>query len=104
MYFLVFLANRAKKFYGNSGDYHLSIGIEKSRFWALNVIFDLLGPDKGRCPTGTSKPDQKVDPPGGHFGSPVILYLEIVFPTFFDLGTPLSQRKSIWNIEFRYFC
>ena len=50
----------------------LSIGIEKSRFWALFVIFDFLGPDKGRCPTGASKPDQKVDPPGGNFGSPVI--------------------------------
>ena len=72
MHFLVFLANRAKILYGNSGDYHLSIGIEKSRFWALFVIFDFLGPDKGRCPTGASKPDQKVDPPGGNFGSPVI--------------------------------
>ena len=62
MHFLVFLANRAKILYG----------IEKSRFWALFVIFDFLGPDKGRCPTGASKPDQNVDPPGGHFGSPVI--------------------------------
>ena len=72
MHFLVFLANRAKILYVNSGDYHLSIGIEKSRFWALFVIFDFLGPDKGRCPTGASKPDQKFDPPGGNFGSPVI--------------------------------
>ena len=62
--FMHFLANRAKILYGNSGDYRLSIGIEKSRFWALFVIFD--------CPTGASKPDQKVDSPGGNFGSPVI--------------------------------
>ena len=52
MHFLIFSANRAEILYGNSGDYHLSIGIEKSRFWALFVIFDFLGPDKWRGLTG----------------------------------------------------
>ena len=47
MHFLIFLANRARILYGNSGDYHLSIGIEKSRFWALFVIFDFWALTKG---------------------------------------------------------
>ena len=38
------LENCAEIFYGNSGDYYLSIGVKKSRFWALFTIFDFLGP------------------------------------------------------------
>ena len=56
MHFLVFLANRAKILYGNSGDYHLSIGIEKSRFWALFVIFDFWVLKKGVTPQGPQNP------------------------------------------------
>ena len=41
---------------------------------ALIVIFDFLGPKKGRDPyeSGASKPVQKVDPLGEPFGSPII--------------------------------
>ena len=34
--------------YGNSEDYYLSIGIEKSWVWALFVNLDFLGPKKRR--------------------------------------------------------
>ena len=43
--------------YGNSEDYYLSIGIEKSWVWALFVNLDFLGPKKGVA----SKPDQNFD-------------------------------------------
>ena len=33
----------AEIFYGNSGDYYLSIGYEESWFWALIAIFDFCG-------------------------------------------------------------
>ena len=39
--------------YGNWRDYYLLIGVNKSRFWALFAIFDILGLKKGRGPTGT---------------------------------------------------
>ena len=42
----------AEVFYESSGEYYLSISVNKSRFWALFVIFDILGPNKGRGPTG----------------------------------------------------
>ena len=40
-------------FYGNSGDYYLSIVVNKSWFLPLFVIIDFLSPKKGRGPTGT---------------------------------------------------
>ncbi len=50
------MTNRAEFFYGDSGDYYLSIGVEKSKFWALFAIFDILGPDgAGRGPTDTPR-------------------------------------------------
>ena len=33
--------------FGNSRDYYLSIGVNKSWFWALFAFFDILGPKKG---------------------------------------------------------
>ena len=41
---------RAEIFYENSRDYYLLINVKKFRFRALFVIFDFLGPKKGRPP------------------------------------------------------
>ena len=41
---ILFLANRAEIFYGNSGDYYLAIWYEKSWLWVLFAIYDFLGP------------------------------------------------------------
>ena len=56
-----------KLFYGNSRDYYLWIIVNKSRFgpYLPFLIFWALE-------EGASKPDQKVDPFGGNFGSSVI--------------------------------
>ena len=91
MHFLVFLANRAKILYGNPGDYHLSIGIEKSRFWALFVIFDFLGPHKGRCPTGASKPTKKLTHLVEILGH---LLSRNHVSNFFDLGTDAANHLT----------
>ena len=52
-----FFANRAEKFYGNSGDYYLSISFKEFWFWAFKLSFLIfLGPVgalKGRGPTDT---------------------------------------------------
>ena len=55
-----FLTNQAEIFYGNSGDFYLSIGGEKSCFDAFlekNHFFGAKG-------SGTSRPDQKFGPMG----------------------------------------
>ena len=82
MHFLVFLANRAKILYGNSGDYHLSIGIEKSRFWALFVIFDFLGPQNP-----TKKLTHLVEILGNLFSRNHV-------SNFFDLGTDAANHLT----------
>ena len=43
MHFLIFSANRAEILYGNSGDYHLSIGIEKNSVLGLICYFRFFG-------------------------------------------------------------
>ena len=45
-----FLANRAEIFYGNSGNYYLSIAGMKSMLWRLVSDFDFWGPFlAGKC-------------------------------------------------------
>ena len=42
-WFSHFWASQAENFYENSGDYYLSISVEKSKLWCLLFIFDFLG-------------------------------------------------------------
>ena len=86
--FMHFLANRAKILYVNSGDYHLSIGIEKYRFWALFVIFDFWVLTKGVAPQVPQKPTKKLT----HLVEILVhLLSRNHVSNFFDLGTPLGD-------------
>ena len=69
-------------FFGNSGDYNLSIGNEKSKLVCTLSDFDFLGyfwrenglsHNAGLKWSGDSKPNQNVGLLGGPFGSTVIL-------------------------------
>ena len=98
-----FLINWAEIFYGNTGDYYSSIGYKRSLFWALFVIFDFLGRlcrcvKNGVAPQipGASKPNQKVDPFGGLFGSPVIS------KSCFQLYWPWAPLKAERITNLRY--
>ena len=65
----LFFTNQAEIFYENSGNYYLSIGVNKFR---------------------ASKPGQKVDPLGGPFGSQLLSRNHV--SNFSDLGPPLPLR------------
>ena len=71
------MANRAEIFCGNSRDYYLSISdgnhdldafLKKLNFWRENGRGRHAGAKRFRA----SRPDQKVVPSGGTFGSTVI--------------------------------
>ena len=76
-----FLANRTEIFYGNWGDYYLSIGYEKSCFGPylpFSIFWAMLGPKKGRGPTDTHMVwDLKTQPKSW-----------LTWCTFSDLGPP----------------
>ena len=59
--------------YGNSEDYYLSIGIEKSWVWALFVNLDFLGPKNRRGLKTRPKFDTLVELFGRHAISKYIL-------------------------------
>ena len=58
-----FWANWTKNFYGNLGDYYLSIGDDTSKLWCLFLIFGLLASFSGKMGLATTHAPNGLGPP-----------------------------------------
>ena len=99
----LFWTNWAEFFFGNSGNYYLLVGGEKSKVWSLFLIFDFLGHfwrENGRGHQArplwswASKPNQKVDPLGGNFWS-------TAYPSIYRLTTTNTRVCHALRIAIR---
>ena len=91
--------NWAENFYGNSGDYYLSIGGEKSKLWCLFFSFDFLATFGGKMGVATTRALNGLGPPNptkklGHWvGQP------LSWNHFFEISRgeppPLNEAAKI---------
>ena len=81
----VMLANWAEIFYGSSGDYYLSIGVEKYKLWWIFFIFYIFAWSLYTWVWGL-KTQSKIWPTGWTFWAN--RYLEIMFSKFLGANYP----------------